>query len=166
MTNNTKDQPADDSDGKAPKDVSVAASIRSGKHAINNVIGQKPIDTGGGAFIGGSVSMGGGTFVGRDQSNVTYQQGASLPELQSLVAELGRLLRQEKLPAEIGETVEGEFETVEQQIAEDKPNGTIVKSRLSSLKELLSGADAAAGSVEKILTVVGKAVQLAGLLFP
>ena len=62
MTNNTKDQPADA--GNAPENVSVAGSIRFGDHAKDNVIGQKPIDTGGGAFAG------------RDQWNVNIRLGA------------------------------------------------------------------------------------------
>jgi hypothetical protein len=126
----------------------------------------RTLNTGGGAYIGGTVNTGGGTFVGRDQIAVASQQNASLPELQALVAELGRLLRSTQLPAEIGAVVEGDFALVERQVAQDAPQGALVKNRLGSLKDLLSGADAATGSVEKILTVIGKAAQLAGLLFP
>ena len=80
--------------------------------------------------------------------------------------ELKGLIQEIKLPTEIGEIVEGDFERVEQQMAQASPNGAIVKNRLSSLKELLSGADAATGSMEKILAMIGKAAQLAGSLFP
>ena len=170
MTKQTTDRPAADSDGKAQKSVSVAGSIRFGDHAKDVVIGQKSvIDTGGGAFIGGNVNTGGGTFVGRDQFTVTAPENVSLQELRALVAELGDLLRKAKLPAEIGEIgeiVAGDFERVEQQVAQDSPKGAIVKNRLGSLKELLSGAETATGSLDKILTVLGKAAQLAGLLFP
>jgi hypothetical protein len=104
--------------------------------------------------------------VGRDQFTVTGSETVSLRELQTLVAELKHLLQEAKLPPEIGEIVEGDFENVERQVATDSPNGTIVKSRLGSLKELLSGADTATGSLDKILNVIGKATQLAGALFP
>jgi len=126
----------------------------------------RTIHTDGGAYIGGSVNTRGGPFVGRDQITMASPQNAHLPELQALVVELKRLLQDVKLPAAIGEIVEGDFERVEQQVAQASPNGAIVKNRLGSLKELLSGADAATGSVEKILAVIGKATQLAGLLFP
>lgn len=126
----------------------------------------RTIHTDGGAYIGGDVNTRGGPFVGRDQITVASPQNAHLPELQVLVVELKRLLQDVNLPAEIGEIVEGDFERVEQQVARASPNGAIVKNRLGSLKELLSGADAATGSVEKILAVIGKATQLAGLLFP
>lgn len=162
----TTDWSAADSDDKTQKSVSVAGSIRFSDRVKDAVIGQKSlIDTGGGAYIGGAVNTGGGTFIGRDQFTVTGPDTVSLRELQALVAELKHLLQEAKLPPEIGEIVEGEFKTVEQQVVKPAPSGAIVKSRLSSLKELLSGADAATGSLEKILAVIGKAAQLAGVLF-
>lgn len=160
------DQPAADSE-KAQKSVSVAGSIRFGDHAQGNVIGQKSvIDTGGGAYIGGSVNTGGGAFVGRDQYTVAPPENVSLQELRALVAELGRLLQQAKLPTDIGEIVESDFEVVKRQVEQDTPKDAIVKSRLGSLKELLSGAETATGLGERIVAVLGKAAQLAGLLFP
>jgi len=131
----------------------------------NHEKNDRTINTGGGAYVGGTVNTGGGTFVGRDQLTMTGPDTVSLPELQALVAELKHLLQEAKLPSEIGEIVEGDFENVERQVTRDAPNGAIVKSRLSSLKDLLSGADAATGSLEKILSVIGKAAQLAGVLF-
>lgn len=127
---------------------------------------QTRIDTGGGAYVGGGVHTGGGTFVGRDQFTVPGPPDASLAELRALVAELGRLLEQVKLPAEIGEIVAGDFKQVERQVEQDAPKGALVKSRLSSLKELLSGAETATGLGERIVAVLGKAARLAGLLFP
>ncbi|MDG4597350.1 MAG: caspase family protein [Candidatus Contendobacter sp.] len=125
------------------------------------------IDTGGGAFIGGNVNTGGGTFVGHDQYNtIPGPPDVGLAELRALVAELGRLLRQAKLPADIGEIVESDFKQIERQVEQDAPKGAIVKSRLGSLKELLSGAETATGLGERIVAVLGKAAQLAGLLFP
>lgn len=167
MTKQTTDWPATSSDGKPQKSVSVKGSIRFGDHAQDVTIGQKSvIDTGGGAFIGGNVNTGGGTFIGRDQFTMDNPQDASLPELRALVAELERLLQQARLPTEIGEIVEGDFEVVKRQVAQDAPKGALVKSRLGSLKELLSGAETATGLGERIVAVLGKAAQLAGLLFP
>ena len=167
MTKQTTDWPATSSDGKPQKSVSVKGSIRFGDHAQDVTIGQKSvIDTGGGAYIGGQVNTGGGAFVGRDQLTVSGSESVSLAELRARVAELERLLQQVKLPAEIGEIVEGDLEVVKRQVAQDAPKGALVKNRLGSLKDLLSGAETATGLGERIVAVLGKARQLAGLLFP
>jgi hypothetical protein len=166
MTKQTTDQPVADSGGKAEKSVSVAGSIRFGDHVQDNTIGHKSvINTDGGAYIGGNVNTDGGAFVGRDQYTVA-PPNISLQELQLLVAELGNLLRQAKLPADIGEIVESDFKVVKRQLEQDTPKGALVKSRLGSLKELLSGAETATGLGERIVAVLSKAAQLAGLLFP
>lgn len=167
MTKQTTDRPAADSDGKSQKSVSVKGSIRFGDHAQDVTIGQKSvIDTAGGAFIGGNVNTGGGTFVGRDQYTIPGPPDVNLAELRALVAELGRLLQQAKLAPDIGEIVEGDLEVVKRQVAQDAPKGALVKNRLGSLKDLLSGAETATGLGERIVAVLGKATRLAGLLFP
>ncbi|MEH6875357.1 MAG: hypothetical protein V7849_13295 [Candidatus Competibacter sp.] len=62
--------------------------------------------------------------------------------------------------------MESDFKQIERQVEQDVPKDAIVKSRLGSLKELLSGAETATGLGERIVAVLGKAAQLAGLLFP
>lgn len=62
--------------------------------------------------------------------------------------------------------MESDFKQIERQVEQDTPKGAIVKSRLGSLKELLSGAETATGLGERVVAVLGKAAQLAGLLFP
>lgn len=45
---------------------------------------QSVIDTGGGAYIGGNVSVGGGTFIGRDQINTSHRSGLDADEVAKL----------------------------------------------------------------------------------
>lgn len=45
------------------------------------------------------------------------------------------------------------------------PKGALVNNRLDSFKELLSDAETATGLRERIVAVLGKAAQLAGLRF-
>jgi len=148
------------------------------------------IDTGGGAYISGSVNIR-GDFVGRDKivtagaggvavgGNVTggaivtgngnvisQPQGATLEDLRALIAELGRLLPQAGLSADLKEVIEGDYQVVKKQAESDKPNGGIVKTKLKSMLELLTSSGNAAGAVEKILSIGTKAAQVAGLLFP
>ena len=148
------------------------------------------IDTGGGAYIGGSVNIR-GDFVGRDKivtagaggvavgGNVTggaivtgngnvisQPQGATLEDLRALIAELGRLLSQAGLSADLKEVIEVDYQVVKKQAESDKPNGGIVKTKLKSMLELLTSSGNAAGAVEKILSIGTKAAQVAGLLFP
>ena len=142
------------------------------------------INTGGGAYIGGRVKVG-GDFIGRDKvvtagergvaiggnvsgsGNVISQlQGVTLEDLRALVAELGHLLPQAGLNPDVAEVIEGDYQVVKKQAESDKPNGSIVKNKLKSILELLTSSGNAAGAVEKILSVGSKAVQVAGLLFP
>jgi hypothetical protein len=142
------------------------------------------INTGGGAYIGGRVKVG-GDFIGRDKvvtagergvaiggnvsgsGNVISQlQGVTLEDLRVLVAELGHLLPQTGLNPDVAEVIEGDYQVVKKQAESDKPNGGIVKNKLKSILELLTSSGNAAGAVEKILSVGSKAMQVAGLLFP
>jgi len=45
---------------------------------------QSVVDTGGGAYIGGNVSLGGGTFIGRDQVNISHRSGLDEKEVEAL----------------------------------------------------------------------------------
>jgi hypothetical protein len=44
------------------------------------------VNTGGGAYIGGNVSVGGGTFIGRDQINISQRSGLDADEVAKLFA--------------------------------------------------------------------------------
>jgi hypothetical protein len=125
---------------------------------------KRGVDKGGGAYIGGNVTVG-GDFVGRDQTKTVIEQQVSLEDFRHLLGEFGQLLKQSGVSGDEAEVIEGDFKVVEQQAAKDKPNGAIVKSRLNSIMEMLKDSAGAAGHVEKIMTVGGKLAKWAGVLF-
>jgi hypothetical protein len=90
----------------------------------------------------------------------------TLQDLRARLAELGRLLPQAELPADIAPIIEADYQVVKDQANQEKPHPVILKSKLKGLLELLSSSGNAAGALEKILTVGSKAVQMANVLFP
>ena len=121
--------------------------------------------TGGRAYIGGNVNTGGGDFVGRDQQKI--QGGVSLEEFRTLVADIGRQLHQQQvnLPPDVATVIEGDFQVVEQQANQESPNGTIIKSKLNSMLDLLKNTGDTVGALDNIMSLAGKAALLAGHLF-
>ena len=86
------------------------------------------VDTSGGAYLGGSVVMGGGDFVGRDQVKTVHQgQGASVEDLLKLLAEMRALLPQAGLDRDDVEAIEGDFRVVEAQAGKDQPKGGLIR---------------------------------------
>lgn len=123
------------------------------------------IDTGGGAYIGGSVTAG-GDFVGRDQTKTVYhQEGASIENLRKLLGELRALLPQAELEPDIAEVIEGDFKVVEAQTAKDRPMGALIKSKLKGVSDLIQETGKTSDAVEKILKLLGRGLALAGTLF-
>jgi hypothetical protein len=127
----------------------------------------KTTDTGGGAYFGGNVTAG-GDVIGRDQTitNVGNQQGVSIEEFRSLLAEFRHLLSEATLDADTTQVIEADFQVLENQAAKEKPNGAIVKSKLKGMTELLGDTASAAGSLDKIIGVLGKLTAYAGVLLP
>jgi hypothetical protein len=126
----------------------------------------KNIDTGGGAFVGGSVTAG-GDFVGRDQVKTVqgHREGASTEELTGLLAEIRALLPQAGVEADVAEVIEGDFRVVEAQMAKEEPKGGLVKARLKAISDVIQETGKVSVATEKILKLLGKGVALAGTLF-
>lgn len=128
-------------------------------------------DTGGGAYIGGSVTTGGGDFIGRDQiktvtaSLVGGQQGITVEEFLRLLGEVRTLLARSKIEQDTIEVIEGDFKVVEQQAAKEKPNGAIIKNKLKSVEEMAASAGKATEGIEKIIAVLGRLVKMGMALF-
>ncbi len=129
------------------------------------------VDTGGGAYIGGNVTTGGGDFIGRDQiktvtSNLMgRQQGITVEEFLRLLEEVRALLARSEIEQDTVEVVEGDIKVVEQQAAKEKPNGTIIKSKLKSAEEMVESAGKATEGIEKLVSVLVRLVQMATALF-
>jgi hypothetical protein len=146
--------------------VSVAGKIKFAERAtVKSVETPQVVDTGGGAYIGGSVATGGGDFVGRDQIELVGQPAPSLEQLRSLVAEIGRALSQTQLPPEIAEVVGADFTVLEQQAARETPNPAILRSKLDGLMGLLPSGGETSEQVGAIRSLADRARQMARVPF-
>jgi len=156
-----------DDDAEKEKTVSIAGKIKFGDKAHGHVFstGGKVVQTGGGVYVGGSVDTGGGDFVGRDQLKTVYPPGASVDDLRKLVAEIRNLLPRADLDSDVEEAIEGDFDLIEEQMANDRPRGALIKPRLKGILEMIQEAGKTTEAVEKLAKLLGRGVALAGALF-
>ena len=115
-----------------------------------------PVDTGGGAFIGGSVNTGGGDFVGRDK--ITHV--GSVTNIQNIFAPVYTAIQQAVLPPQEMEDLTAEVQEIETAIVEGKVDEPWLARKLRALKKMapdiaevalaaLGGPGAAAGAIVK-----------------
>lgn len=124
------------------------------------------VDTGGAAYIGGNVDTGGGDFVGRDQVKILYPpEGATVADLTRLLTEVRTLLPQAGLDQDTVQAIEGDFRIVEEQAVKPEPKGALIKNKLKGAADLIQETGKTADGVEKVLTLVGRAVAVAAALF-
>ena len=127
------------------------------------------VNTGGGAFVGGSVNTGGGKFVGRDDLGTTLAQGATREDFAKLLEEFRAALAQAPLPERQARVIEGDVKTVQVEVAEAKPDSAIIQSRIEGITGILGkigGATVTAGgTLDKLVALGTKLGELAGRLF-
>jgi hypothetical protein len=127
------------------------------------------VNTHGGAYIGGSVNTGGGKLVGRDDFSVHVQQGATREEFLQVLAAFRAALPGAGLPERQARVIEGDVRTVEEEAAEQKPDGTEILSRIESIGRTLGkiggATDAAGGTLEKLVRLGTRLGELAGQVF-
>ncbi len=121
----------------------------------------KSVNTNGGAYISGDVHISRGDFVGRDKFEI-HQQGATLDEFRKLLAEFDQLLPSAPLTADTATVIDADFEVVKQEVDKESPNGAIIKSKLSSIAELITSGGNTAGALDKIIGVASKLIQIGG----
>ncbi len=126
---------------------------------------KKSIDTGGGAYVEGQVEIHMGDFVGRDKVVATSSQGITVEEFAKLLDQVRQLLPQAGLDSSANQIIEGDFKVIEDEAAKEKPNGAIIKGKLKGVSEMLTNAGGAAEGVEKIVSLLTKAVKWTGTLF-
>ena len=129
--------------------------------------GRTVIHTGGGAYVGGGVTIGpGGAFVGRDQvTTTTSTQGGSLAEFTALLAEIRRSVAQAGLDADTTAALDADLRLVENQANKPAPNKALLLSRLEGAARLLTAAAGAATAVDRLLPAVQQAIAWASQLF-
>ncbi len=114
------------------------------------------VDTGGGAYIGGSVHTGGGDFVGRDK--ITHAGSAT--NLQNVFAPVYTAIQQAVLPAQEKDDLAAEVKEIETAIVAGEVKEPWLERKLRSLKKMapdiaevalaaLGGPGAAAGAIVK-----------------
>ena len=141
----------------------------------------QPIDTGGGAYIGGDVKAG-GDFVGRDQVIITgdgnvvgdqssatvikqVTEGVTLAEFLRLLAELRQSLPAAGLDPDTAEVIEADVKVVEEQAQKEKPSTAVIVAKLKSIAEVLTASGAVATAAQKLLPVAQQALTWAQQLF-
>ena len=141
----------------------------------------QPIDTGGGAYIGGDVKAE-GDFVGRDQVIITgdgnvvgdqssatvikqVTEGATLEEFLRLLAELRQALPAAGLDPDTAEVIEADVQVVEEQAQKEKPSTAVIVAKLKSIAEVLTASGAVATAAQKLLPLAQQALTWAQQLF-
>jgi hypothetical protein len=126
---------------------------------------KKGINTGGGAHVGGNVTVKAGDFVGRDKITQTVEQGITVKDFTALLNELKQLLPQTAVDFDTHRIIEGDFKVVEDETLKENPNGAVIKGKLKGMMEMLSSAGGALEGTEKIASLLGKALKWTGALF-
>ena len=123
-------------------------------------INPAPINTGGGAYIGGNVKAGRDVVV-RDQLNVGGGQPATVEDFTRQLRELRELLTEARLDPDIKGAIDGDFEVVEAQVQKPEPKRGLIETKLKSIAGGLGSADQAAGAAQGLIE---KGVALAATL--
>jgi hypothetical protein len=126
---------------------------------------KKGINTGGGTYVRGNVTVEGGDFVGRDKITQTVEQGITVKDFTALLAELRQLLPQTVIDSDTRRIIEGDFKVVEDEALKENPNGAVIKGKLKGMMEMLSNAGEALEGAEKMAALLGKAVKWTVALF-
>lgn len=123
----------------------------------------KIIDTDGGAYVEGQVTVEGGDFVGRDKIT-SIDQGASIEDFVKLLAEIRQSLPHAAIDPEVRRVIESDFQIVEVEAAKDKPNSAIVKGKLKGMLVMLSTAGGALDGAEEVVALLTRASKWAAAL--
>jgi hypothetical protein len=124
---------------------------------------KKTIHTGGGAHVGGNVTVSGGDFVGRDKIQTTT--GVTPAQFLSLLAELRQTLAGAGLDADTAQVIEADVQVVEAQVQKPQPGSAIIVGKLRGVAEVLTETAKTAASVAPLAALAQKALAWAGQLF-
>jgi len=85
-------------------------NVGSGNVQTGSTIDDHHIDTGGGAYIGGNVSLGGGTFIARDQINYASPSNELQTQFEEVIKQIRELTKIDSLDREDMEVAVREVE--------------------------------------------------------
>ncbi len=125
------------------------------------------IDTGGGAYIGGSVTTSGGSFVGRDQINTitTTTQGMTAADFTALIQQLRTQLATAKLEDDEREMIQNNIANVEAQLQRPQPKLALIKSGLNGVKDVIEAATGIGTALQVLSPLVQRAIDMAQQVF-
>ena len=125
------------------------------------------VDTGGGAYIRGSVNVQGGDFVGRDQ--ITHapssSQSLTLGDFSALLEQLRAELSKTDLEDKVSRMVESEITRVEEEAQDDKPSLPVIEARLTSIQSVLQQTAGVATAAMGLAQIIQQAIRVAQSLF-
>lgn len=156
-----REVPASAPSTATPSPTVVHGDVVYGDKVGGDAVGGDKIDTGGGAYIGGSVKVEGGDFVGRDKVTVT-RTGAELGEVAALFQQALELARAPQRPPEDQEDLEAAVEMAQQQTEKgEEADTSLLNKALDVLLE--KGPDVLEIVLEAILnpaTAAGKGARM------
>lgn len=122
-------------------------------------------DTGGGAYIGGSVTVG-GDFVGRDKiTTTTTYTGASVAEFVALLETMKTQVAALSLGADEKAEAQQALDKAKQEAGKSKPNTGLLKSRLETAKSLIEGVAGLGTAAATLLPMLEKGLAWVGQLW-
>jgi hypothetical protein len=124
------------------------------------------VDTGGGAYIRGSVKAG-GDFIGRDK--ITHAPSSSqtltLDDFSVLLEQLRAELSKTNLEDKVSRMVESEITRVEEEAQDDKPSLPVIEARLTSIQSVLQQTAGVATAAMGLAQIIQQAIRVAQSLF-
>jgi hypothetical protein len=127
----------------------------------------KSVKTGGGAYVGGHVTVTGGDFVGRDKiiSEVSSSQTITLEDFFSLLERLQSELKEARIEAKVNAMVENELDSIKTEAQDEQPSLPIIETKLISLKNLLEKTGSVVVATTGLAEVIQQAIVVAQKLF-
>jgi uncharacterized caspase-like protein len=127
----------------------------------------KSVNTGGGAYVGGQVTVTGGDFVGRDKitSEASSSQAMILEDFLSLLERIHSEFQKTQPEAKFHTLVENEIASIKAEAHDEQPSLPIIETKLISLKNLLEKTGSVVVATTGLAKVIQQAIVMAQKLF-
>ncbi len=141
------------------------------------------VETGGGAFIGGSVRTGGGDFVGRDstmpvvqgsvgnlsagavQGGTVNQEAPSLAGFQDLLQDFAAQVRSADLSDALRDALIVDAEVVLEESQAAEPDKDLIVHKVGAISQLVEHMSVTTASLTELATLAHRLVEWASSLF-
>lgn len=106
---------------------------------------------------------GDGNVIGSGSASVL--NGANIDRFQEDLQSLRQALQDADLDEDTVQTVDADLETVQTQAGKERPNKTMIMSKLRSTSEILAAVEGSAGAIERMQALASSLLNYAGRLF-